>query len=930
MKLKNHLHVISATHWDREWRFPLDKTRMHLVAMMDALLDVLENNPDFRYFHLDGQTVLLDDYAEDRPENVARIRKLVKAGRLLIGPWYTLPEVNQLSGESIVRNFLWGEKTGSKYGGTMKVGYSPTSWGQVSQMPQIMAGCGISSILFYRGISADQIPGHFYLWEGPDKTRLLGVKMGNYARSGFFHLVNRPVVFNRGRKDQTHDWALGGKPFRLTGVGSRIPYHFFEAPRGWHPERIEEAFADLEETDLGQWETPFALAMESQDSIGAFEETPRIIAEARRRVTNGKQIKHSSLPAFMRAAKRHLAGRRIPVVKGEMRHPLRQGVWTDLYAEVQACRIPLKAANRRAEFAVQRVAEPLATAAWMLGEAYPERPLERANRLLLQSHAHDSIGGCGCDEVSDDVEARFRHVQILCEGVSEEAARAIAGRIDTSRLPLDNILVVVFNTLPYPRTCVTDAEVDTDKRHNVRALRLETLDGQPAAVQPVKREDCLAIFNHPQELPLRADMDRWSFRFEAENIPAMGYRVFRAVPAKPDPKNTAGPGAARLSLENEHLTVSANQNGTVNIRCKATGRMLREQNLFHDRGDVGDYWIGAFPRRDRIVTSRRARARWKRIEDGPLSGALEAKLVLRLPVGATKDGSARARRVRSVPITTQYRLVKKERFLRVTTTVDNTVEDHILTARFPTDLATDTAHAETAFDVVARPIPLPDTRGWKEPYKPVQPHRNFVDLSDRRHGVALLNRGLPQYEAVDDPRRTLSLTLIRAHRAWNSVRLARYTDEHGTQLQGAHTLEYAILPHQGDWDSGHVMREAEAFNVSPLIGCAGPGKGDLPDRMSFLELKGDGLVLSALKKGEWDDAVIVRVFNPTARTILGRLVFANLIRQAEIVNLLETRAENKLSCQDGMVSVRVKPKKIVTVRIRLGKSLRPPSQASCR
>ena len=92
MELKNDLHVISLTHWDREWRFPFAKTRMLLVEMMDGLLKTLDEDPDYKCFHLDGQTILLEDYCQVRPENAERIGAHVRAGRIRIGPWYVLPE----------------------------------------------------------------------------------------------------------------------------------------------------------------------------------------------------------------------------------------------------------------------------------------------------------------------------------------------------------------------------------------------------------------------------------------------------------------------------------------------------------------------------------------------------------------------------------------------------------------------------------------------------------------------------------------------------------------------------------------------------------------------------------------------------------------------------------------------------------------------
>ena len=915
MELMNNIYVVSLTHWAREWRFPYEKTRMLLVDMMDGLLDLLDNNPDYPCFHLDGQTILLEDYCEARPENAKRITDYVRNGRLLIGPWLVLPEENQMSGESLVRNFLWGERIGCRFGGNMKVGYTPTSWGQVSQMPQIMRGFGVDNIIFYRGISADQSPGHYYTWRGPDGSELLGIRLGDWGRVPFFHFVDRPVAFNRKRGEELHEWDAGGKPFRMCGSGSAVGYEFYQPPTGWHPEQIEPAFRELEQVELGQWETPHALALECDDCTGPFTLTPKIIAEARKRITNDKQIVYGDLPGFVALAKEHLKDTELVVLEGEMRHPQRRGVFTDIYAEIQACRLPTKYANRRAEFAVQRAAEPLATMAWTLGEAYPQFTLDRANYMLLQNHAHDSIGGCGRDQVDEDVRYRFGQVQILARAVTENAARQIAGHIDSGRFDANDILLVVFNTLPRPRTQVVRAEIDIARDRNVKGFAVRDLDDNEVPAQIISRQDCLAIFNHPLELPCRIDSDRWELDMLAENVPAMGYKVYRIATADGELRHPGTMCSGPASMANEHLDAQVNRNGTVDIACRQTHQQLRGLNLFEDRGEVGDYWVGAFPRCDRIITSAGCAAKIAVIEGGPLSAAIEVQLTLNLPVRAKQDISARADECRPVPITTVYRLVRGERFLRIKTTITNTVEDHILRTLFPTGVKTDAACAETAFDVVERAIRLPDTRDWREPYKPVQPHQNFVDLSDGRCGVAILNRGLPQYEAVDDPNRTVALTLLRAHRAWNSVRLAHYPDQYGTQLQGTYTFEYAVLPHSGDWHSGGVAYEAERFNVDPVVGAAGPGDGDLPLTKSFVEVQGDGLTVSTLKKGEWDDTLILRICNPTADHIDGRVVLGFDCTEAAVVNLMEAEVERSLPIRDGQITIGVPPKKIVTIRL---------------
>ena len=71
-------HILSHTHWDREWCHTFQQTRRRLVCMIDALLDLLERDGDFKHFHLDGQTICLEDYLEIRPENEKRLKKRSK------------------------------------------------------------------------------------------------------------------------------------------------------------------------------------------------------------------------------------------------------------------------------------------------------------------------------------------------------------------------------------------------------------------------------------------------------------------------------------------------------------------------------------------------------------------------------------------------------------------------------------------------------------------------------------------------------------------------------------------------------------------------------------------------------------------------------------------------------------------------------------
>src|SRR3972149_1978036 len=119
------LIVVSHTHWDREWYFVFEAFRTRLVGMVDQLLDLLERDPGYRFFMLDGQTVVLEDYLEVRPDRRADIERHVRSGRMLIGPWYILPDEFLVGGESLVRNLMRGMRIAREFGGPMMIGYPP-------------------------------------------------------------------------------------------------------------------------------------------------------------------------------------------------------------------------------------------------------------------------------------------------------------------------------------------------------------------------------------------------------------------------------------------------------------------------------------------------------------------------------------------------------------------------------------------------------------------------------------------------------------------------------------------------------------------------------------------------------------------------------------------------------------------------------------
>ncbi|HEX7715370.1 MAG TPA: hypothetical protein VF531_15240, partial [Bacillota bacterium] len=193
---KIQCHLISNTHWDREWRYSAQRTRYMLSYLMEMLFDIFEKEPKFKHFHLDSQTLPVQDYLEAFPEKADQLRKAVSEGKLAIGPWFCLPDEFCVGGESLIRNLLLGHKIARNFGGVSKTGYSPFGWGQISQLPQIYQGFGIDVVSFYRGINTYIAPRSEFVWESPDGSRVLGSRLGARPRYNIWYIIQRPVYWN--------------------------------------------------------------------------------------------------------------------------------------------------------------------------------------------------------------------------------------------------------------------------------------------------------------------------------------------------------------------------------------------------------------------------------------------------------------------------------------------------------------------------------------------------------------------------------------------------------------------------------------------------------------------------------------------------------------------------------------------------------------
>jgi alpha-mannosidase len=366
--------VVAHTHWDREWYLPFEQFRLRLGATIDGVLETLERDPSFLSFTLDGQAIVLEDYVDVRPEQEPRLRALLAAGRLEAGPWYVLPDEILVGAESLVRNLLLGRRVCRRFGvEPSTAGYEPDSFGHPAQLPQILAGFGLATFLFSRGLGDE--------------------------------LDDVGVVFR---------WRAGAAEVTACQF---LPHYDNFARLTWYAdaaERVEgivERFGD----QLARAGQDTILLADGSDHLPIEPELPEICAGLAERF--GTEFRIGRYADFAPAPDD------LPEHEGELVGSRLQNVLRG----VNSARIYLKQANERAERRLLSI-ETVAALHALRGEPYPAADLRLAWRDLLRNHPHDSICGCSCDAVHRDMLVRYEHLDRTLD-LLERTAAGVGGAL---------------------------------------------------------------------------------------------------------------------------------------------------------------------------------------------------------------------------------------------------------------------------------------------------------------------------------------------------------------------------------------------------------------------------------------------------------------------------------------------------------------------
>ncbi|HJU88815.1 MAG TPA: glycoside hydrolase family 38 C-terminal domain-containing protein [Gemmatimonadaceae bacterium] len=878
------VHVVTHTHWDREWYHPASRFRQRLVELIDDLLDNEGRGPVL----LDGQTVVLEDYLAVRPERRDALARRLADGSLEAGPWYVLADELLPSGEGLVRNLFAGLRILHSLGAeSPPVLYSPDAFGHPAALPTIAAGFGLPLVILWRGLGGEHWPNVDTLrWRAPDGSDALALHL---SPAGYGH-------------------------------GSALPTAEEPARQWW--EAVRRELADRSCTGL-------LLVLNGADHHAPrpdVDEAVRGLAQ----IAEPDRVQRVGLRTFAGALASRASNMELPLIEGELRDSYGY-TWT-----LQGTFASRAAQKRRAagvERLLTREAEPWSVLATRRGSR-SRAPLVRAAwRSLLLCHPHDTYCGCSIDEVARAMDARLDEAESQGRGIVEDVLLEIAehDRVAARDAPARwQNAVLIRNAAARTRGGVAEVEIGVLRQH----VRVGPGSGgiqsteQPSEVfslgdgLPLQRLDRFTRHDRiesPEHFPYDDLVDVHRAAVWVDDVPGYGVKVIPVTSAASGEISFEHPEvqAMQRRIANDDLGIEIDSAGAVDLTTVADGRFVPTLVRLEDVGDAGDLYthspIEPTLSVDRIVAS-------ELVHRGPLRAAMRTAWRIDVPVETARSG----RSSRKVPIELRitFEVDAGASFVRVHVEGENTARDHRLRLVFATGITSGVVNADAAFAVVRREriVVSAEAQRMETPPNTAPLHR-YVTVSNDKAGATLFSDGLAEYEVT--PRGEIAVTLVRAVGELSRNDLPERPGHAGwpvptpqAQSLGPFLAHFAIFPH-GPRTAATIdaIERAADDALLPLRGTPFRSALSVPAPQLGISLVGEGLGFSTCKDSEDGEWIVLRCVNLLDRPTRGAWRLGAPVREARAARLDETPL-SALEVDDGTIRIDVPARAVSTVLTR--------------
>ena len=920
------LHVLTHTHWDREWYRSAEEFRLALVDLVDEVLDG-HAGP---HFLLDGQGIVLEDYLAVRPERWADLSLALREQRVEAGPWYVLGDNLIPGGEALIRNLLMGRDVLRRLrAAAPPVLYCPDAFGHPAALPILAAGFGCGACIVWRGYGGPRWPrSDVARWSAADGSDVL-----------LYHLP--PDGYETGSSLPTDPDASAQRWDKLRQVlQPRATLGVALLPNGADHHAVQRA----------------------------REAALRALAAAAAPIT----VTVTTLTSFGRRLTDRAANVALPAVRGELRDS-RGYVWS--LQGTFGSRAAQKRANALAERLLVHEVEPFAALARWNGGASRRHEARALWRTLLACHPHDTLCGCSTDEVAHAMDERLAQVRRAGALAAQRSRFVLLGHDGAAAREREgewSPVVVVWNRLPRARGGLCEVSIDElicvvpvgpgsgvyDEQPKRPAVLV--LGSSAVPIQELSRTRVHAREESPRHYPRNALVSR---RRVLAWIPDVAPLGLSTIPLLTATKRKAAPSTPVTvengALDNGCLRVWIDEGGQLSISTR-DGAHWQDVLAFESVGERGDLYTHS------SVPGTECRGTLVR-HAVTLRGPLRAELALRyrVPIGGRAITSATGdivrRRAGDIRLDVGVQLDAGASVVRLEVRGVNSAHDHRLRLVVRSGIARPDVWADAAFGALQRPVVAADEVGWvaelpsktssetpagtspKTPSEPPSetssetqsetssetqseapsacaPLHRFVSCFDAHRGLSVISDGLGEYEATVVG--NVAVTLVRAVGELSRRDLPERRGHAGwpvptpaAQCLGPFAATLALFPHGPRSPNvlTAIVRMAEE-ELLPLVGETWRSAIDPPTDVSGPTLEGDGLAYSACKESEDGLGIVVRCVNQLDRVVEGAWRLPQ-VRQAWLARLDETLL-GSMTVDGDCVRFSAPPHAVVTIVLR--------------
>ncbi len=861
------IFLYSGTHWDREWYQCFQGFRHRLVEMADGLVEGLETDRDYGIFHFDGQTIVLEDILEIAPDLEERLGGLIKSGKIVIGPWYCMPDEVNVSGESLIRNLQIGREICHKWGvEPSSDGYICDIFGHIAQMPQIFAGMNLHHTVLGRGTNEHIQPMHFR-WQSPDGTDITVYKLHDAQGYGDF-------------------------PCHFPGDG---------ATRDEQVDSIAAHIKPYTDSRLAQANIPVTMLLDAIDHNNWNPATTKYV-EALRKLYPDAEVYHTNIMDMCAAVDEYHD--ELPIFAGELNATTKApGGFAHLITNTLSSRYPIKKANDSLETQLEKIIQPL----YAYGKSRSRDGfLKLSQKYLIMNHPHDSICGCSIDQVHRDMMYRFDQSRLLNTEILNRIRTSMQnGTFEQPSAIAENArdskLLRIYNPLPYTSRRTVECDIRFEKSwgkyaepfgyEEICKFKLYDSEGRelPYGITDIK------TYGHE---------DVYTVNFET-NLNPSGLTDIEVRPSDRPTRYLDRLPTTSTTAENDAIALKVNDNGSITLTDKRTGTTYPNLLGITDDGEIGDGWFHCNPAIDRVVTNTKASV--EKCENSVNRVTFKITQTLRLPaaIDRTQFGIRRSETYIDETVIHYVTLYRNENYLTVKTVVDNKALDHRMKLRLDTGIRGNRYFAGSSFAVVERETDAdPDTADWKETASVEKAMNGLVLKRNATGGLAFLSKyGLRECAVYENG--IIDVTLLRCYR-----KTVGTNGEPDGQLLGTHEFEYAILPMTSEDTLSAVVKKNDELKTDLLSVTTGGKTG--ATYPAGLTVDAETFVFSTANK--LPDGMEFRLYNCADETKSGKITLPANAKTATLTEI-DGRPIDTLPVTDNTIDLTLGKWKIATIKV---------------